>query len=253
MRLTDNIQVQGDFLFRCRGLIPLLVLVPIAAALTSSGQFERWFGEAAEEAWDVYCVVLAFAGLAVRAATIGYAPAGTSGRNTEQQRAEALNTTGLYSIVRNPLYLGNCITYLAILLSVKVWWLPLAVVPLMILYYERIIMAEERFLDQKYGETYREWVKRTPAFFPKFSRWRPSPLPFSSRNVLRREYNGFYAIVLATTTLEVGTEIFGESMAFADVIRENPGWIAFVVAGTAIWVVLRTIKKRTNWLRVEGR
>ncbi|MGC9453013.1 MAG: methyltransferase family protein, partial [Oceanipulchritudo sp.] len=50
---------------------------------------------------------------------------GTSGRNTKQQVAYSLNTTGFYSVVRNPLYLGNFFMYLGIALFTHHWWLVL--------------------------------------------------------------------------------------------------------------------------------
>ncbi|MGB8874133.1 MAG: hypothetical protein WCC75_12145, partial [Desulfobaccales bacterium] len=44
----------------------------------------------------------------------GLPPRGTSGRNTQGQVAETLNTTGIYSLVRNPLYLGNFLIWLGL-------------------------------------------------------------------------------------------------------------------------------------------
>ncbi len=57
-------------------------------------------------------MVISFFGLALRVIVVGHAPYGTSGRNTREQVADTLNTTGMYSIVRHPLYLAN---YLIIL------------------------------------------------------------------------------------------------------------------------------------------
>lgn len=116
---------QGRFLFRWRGVLPL-VLLPIALlASFQSGQFAHWFGEPVEEAWEVLCASFCLVGLAVRALTVGFAPAGRSGRATRAQRAERLNTTGLYSITRHPLYLGNFLVFLGFVLLTKVWWFPL--------------------------------------------------------------------------------------------------------------------------------
>ncbi len=69
------------------------------------------------------------------------------------------------------------------------------------LYYERIIGAEEIFVQRKFGKTYTDWAARTPVFIPKPWRWRPEP-PFSCRTVLRREYNGLFFIVVAFTLIE---------------------------------------------------
>lgn len=47
-------------------------------------------------------------GFLIRIYTIGFTPKNTLGRNTkEEQIAGELNTKGLYSLTRNPLYVGN--------------------------------------------------------------------------------------------------------------------------------------------------
>lgn len=48
---------------------------------------------------------LSLAGQIIRAIAIGTSNKNTSGRNTQEQVAEALNTKGIYSTVRHPLYL----------------------------------------------------------------------------------------------------------------------------------------------------
>ena len=68
-------------------------------------------------AWLVASVAIGLAGLAVRAVAVAYAPDGTSSRDTHRMRAPSLNTTGLYSVVRNPLYLGNGLMWLGAVAS----------------------------------------------------------------------------------------------------------------------------------------
>jgi hypothetical protein len=92
-----------------------------------------------------------------------------------------------------------------------------------------------------------------PAFFPDLSGWTQAALPFSWRNALRREYNGFYAIVASLTAIEIATDLIGESISFDEWSTKHPEWLVFLAVGTMIWLVVRTIKKRTDWLRVEGR
>jgi protein-S-isoprenylcysteine O-methyltransferase Ste14 len=87
----------------------------------------------------------------------GYVPRGTSGRNTRWQVAETLNTTGMYSIVRNPLYLGNFIIVLGILLFVQVWWIVVIGIVGFWFFYERIVFTEEGFLRRKFGTVFLEW------------------------------------------------------------------------------------------------
>src|SRR6185312_8121054 len=97
----------GNWLFRWRSYLPIPFVIFIALALH---EFQLPYNSLAiHEYWAKFCVVLSFCGLAIRALTVGCAPAFTSGRNTRRQCAQELNTTGMYSIVRHPLYLGNFI------------------------------------------------------------------------------------------------------------------------------------------------
>lgn len=243
----------GEFLFRWRSYLPYLLALPVIVALPQSGWFEAAFGERAEIGWDLFSSLVAFAGLAIRVATVGYTPAGTSGRNSQAQRADTLNTTGLYSVVRNPLYFGNAVTVLGLALAVKVWWIvPLALAATW-LFYARVIAAEEAFLHDKFGVAYDTWRAATPAILPNPALWQAPALPFSLRNVLRREYNGFHQIVVSLTALEIATDVVGEGMSLAQFVHEDAHWLWFFGVGTVIWICLRAIKRHTAWLDVEGR
>lgn len=253
MLLKDRFASQGALLFRWRSYLPLVLLVPTLIALPQSGLLEDWFGEITEDIWTGFSTFLAFAGLGIRIATVGFVSAGTSGRNTTAQRAERLNTTGLYSVVRNPLYLGNAITLLGFVFAAKVWWLALIAVPAVLLYYERIVYAEEGFLLATFGSAYKEWTDRTPPFWPNFRLWRRPDLPFSLRSALRREYHGFYLIVVVLTVIEIATDLIGEGESFGQWAQEDLGWPIFFLVGTVIYLAIRTIRKKTDWLVVAGR
>lgn len=253
MLLKDRLVAHGRVLFRWRTFLPLLLLPLALAALTESGLFEAWFGEGVEEAWDAFCVAVAFSGLGIRAATVGFVPAGTSGRNTRYQRADSLNTTGLYSVVRNPLYLGNIVILIGFALATKVWWFPLVAVGAAVLYYERIVFVEEAYLQARFGAAYEAWARATPAIVPNPRGWRRPDLPFSLRTVLRREYNGFFLIVVAMTVIEMASDVIGEGMSLRQWVADDYEWLVFLAVGTLIFAGLRFAKKRTSWLAVEGR
>ena len=57
---------------------------------------------------------MSFFGLGIRVFTVGFTPKNTSGRNTAEQIADVLNTSGIYSMVRHPLYVGNFFMWLGI-------------------------------------------------------------------------------------------------------------------------------------------
>lgn len=246
--LADTIADQGTWLFRWRSYV-LLGFIPLGVyAISSPEPVEMSFGPLADAVWEVGCIALAFVGLAIRAVTVGHAPRGTSGRNTREQIAESLNTTGMYSVMRNPLYFGNVVIYMAIALFTQSLPFVLVMGLFLVIYLERIIATEERFLAAKFGDAYRTWTARVPVFLPAPSLWTAPALPFSFRNVLRREYSGLFAIVAAFTVIDYAHEAFGEGETAIGL-----AWSAFFLVGAVAYLTLRSLKKHTTILSVGGR
>jgi hypothetical protein len=179
---------------------------------------------------------------------VGRAPIGTSGRNTREQVANTLNTSGIYSIVRHPLYLGNYLVFLGMALWPHVWWLATLTTALFALYYERIMLAEEAYLRERFGEKFEAWASGTPSFFPNFRNWRPSTVSFSWRTILQREYNAFILILGAFFVFDLVGDSFAEHR-----FHVSYSWFIIFLVGFAIFATLRTIKKRTKLFHVEGR
>jgi protein-S-isoprenylcysteine O-methyltransferase Ste14 len=244
--LSKQMAQSGSWLFKWRSYLPLAVVAVIVPGLLNFSyplNSHSW-----DLAYEMVCLFISMFGLAIRCYTIGYVPAGTSGRNTKSQIADTLNTTGIYSIVRNPLYLGNFFMMLGVVSFVRLWWADLVFCLLFCVYYERIIIAEETFLESKFGVEYLEYARRTPAFFPRFKCWVKPNLPFSFRNVLKREYSGLFAVILLMFLLEVVEDYVVEGE-----LEFDPVWVTLLAASAVIYVTLRTLKRRTRLLRVEGR
>ena len=73
-------------------------------------------------------------------------------------------------------------------------------------------------------------------------------LSFSLRNVLKREHSGFLGVIVAFTVLEfVGDYIEKGFFVF------DPVWTAIFICGLLVYIILRTLKKKTRLLHVEGR
>ena len=246
MTLRENFENTGNFLFRWRSYLPLVIIGIFLLALREyeyPGQSERL-----DHIWEVICLLISLFGLGIRVFTVGHTPKGTSGRNTKGQVADTLNTKGLYSIVRNPLYLGNFFMGLGVALFAHFWWLTLIYILAFWLYYERIIFAEEAYLINKFGNAYLQWADNTPAFIPRFSNYRKADLPFSLKNALRREYNGFVAVIVVMFILEVTGDIY-----YQGGFDYDAGWMLLTVISFALWLILRSLKKYTSILNVEGR
>ncbi len=246
MPLIEEFEKSGNWLFRWRSYLPLLLIFLFALALP---RFSYPLGsQSFFNGWSIFCLFVSFTGLAVRILTIGFTPRNTSGRNTSAQVADLLNTTGMYSFVRNPLYLGNFIIGFGISLLLAVWWVPVIYTLLFALYYERIIFAEEMFLRDKFGQTYLDWATGTPAMIPKFNGWRSPGVQFSFLNIIKREYHGLYAIIVTMVVVLISAAI-----AAGDGFHLSGQWKRIFWIGTAIYIIVRIIHKKTEWLNVEGR
>lgn len=247
MSLRDQLVSNGNWLFRWRSYLPTLLVIPSVLALNELSPARELASGA--DLWALFCLGISLVGLLVRVLTIGYVPQRTSGRNTKEgQIADTLNTTGIYAVVRHPLYLGNFIIWLGISLFPMHWWLSVIFVLTFWLYYERIILAEEAFLEQKFGEYWRRWARTTPTFIPRLWGWKKPPLPFSFRNVLRREYSGLAGIIICFYLLELYTQVREH-----DRWEVHPVWSVILLLGVVAYVTLRTLKKKTRLLAIEGR
>lgn len=248
MRLYKQAEKDGVFLFRWRSYLPLIIVPVALIAVFESELLERTIGEAPAEAWEAFCVLVSLSGLAVRWVTIGWASDGTSGRNTKGQRADSLNTDGLYSVVRNPLYLGNFLALSGIVLSTMVWWFMAIAGLLYWLYIERIIATEEAYLSDKFGAEYEAWTERTPAFLPAIRQWRTPAAPFRFRKVLRQEFYGLMSVASGFFALEVLTDLLVEREGLTEWLTEDLPEVAIYLAVLLLFLTLRFLKKRTRVL-----
>ena len=94
----------GRFLFKHRSFTPIPVMIFIFII------FKPVNLERQNIIIDVTGLLISLLGEMIRVISIGYAHSGTSGRES-YLRAESLNVTGIYSIARNPLYIGNFLMF----------------------------------------------------------------------------------------------------------------------------------------------
>ena len=144
MALTEQLQGQGTWLFKHRGVLPLIIFVIGAALfLKNESSPENWIltEELEHNLYELSCLIVSFLGFFIRVYTVGYSRPNTSGRNTEHQVADVLNTRGIYSMVRNPLYVGNFFMWLGIAMLTGNFWFIIAFILFYFIYYERIIFT----------------------------------------------------------------------------------------------------------------
>lgn len=249
MALQEEFESQGSRLFKYRGSIPIILLVTgiiifVFSKMNSTG-FENYISL---QIYELLCLLISFIGLGIRIYTVAYTPENTSGRNTKIQKADVLNTTGIYSIVRHPLYVGNFFMWMGIAMLVQSLWYMFAFVLIYWIYYERIMFAEEQFLRRKFGEVYLVWSKKTPAFLPSIKNYSSPSISFSWKKALKKEKNGFAAIFL----------VFFMFRAIGDYINTGGlvlnSWLAYTTAVTFIlYFILKYLKRYTTMFDEENR
>jgi protein-S-isoprenylcysteine O-methyltransferase Ste14 len=229
--ITDEMAATGDALFRRRSYMPL-VLVPLFVFSVFDNR------EPTPLAWELFCFVVALSGLALRGLVVGTAPRGASTRGTTTPTADSLSTLGAYSILRHPLYLANTLVALGCSLLSATWYLPLIVVLLSLLYHERIAAREEAFLQNAFGDRFREWASDVPAMMPAFTRYRPSHVPFQLQKVVIQESHGLCAIGTAFLVLDTLEDSLRRGHFHVD-----RTWLAIFIATCIPFVIVMIVKK----------
>jgi protein-S-isoprenylcysteine O-methyltransferase Ste14 len=245
MALVHEFEKSGNWLFKRRSWLPVVLIAAGVIVLYLTNRQSILFDSTRE----LIFLGISLFGEAIRIYTVGYAPRNTSGRNTVAgQIADELNTTGIYSLVRHPLYLGNFFMWLGPVLFVRTIVFVIIFILIFWLYYERIMFAEEQFLRTKFGEDYDKWSEKVKAVIPKFRRFIKPSLPFSFKSVLKREYNSFVNIFLIFVALDLFRNYF-----VSDRIYFTPMWLYIGIPAVLIWVVAWLIHKKTRWLEATDR
>jgi protein-S-isoprenylcysteine O-methyltransferase Ste14 len=177
-----------QWVFRWRGY----VLVPTAAlvVLFCHPTLKSFFGG----------LLIASMGEALRIWGVGYT--GMTTRSSTVQ-APALITGGPYAYVRNPLYLGNCVTafgFFVIAAGGITWFARLMLLGILVVTYLTvygiIIPLEEEYLLKTFGETYAHYQRVVPRLLPRLVPYPDALGAFDWRAIQRGEVHTLILFVL---------------------------------------------------------
>jgi protein-S-isoprenylcysteine O-methyltransferase Ste14 len=182
----------GNFFFRYRNFLFMFLYVALfipSAPLFSPKVFgENYF------IWPVVLgLIITVSGQLIRGATIGLAYIIRGGKEGKVY-AEELVTRGIFNHCRNPLYVGNILMLCGVgVLSNSLLYVAVFI-PFFLFVYQAIVLAEENFLRNKFGEQYDRYAKAV-------NRWVPSlkgisatfkSMEFKWRRWILKEYNTQY-------------------------------------------------------------
>lgn len=187
----------GNFIFKYRNIIfPLffIMLVVGVRPLPESRHAELWR--------YAIGIIVALAGQAIRALTIGLAYIKRGGKDRKVY-AKTLVRDGIFAHCRNPLYLGNILTVIG--LGIVAHSVPFYVIgiPFFIFMYMAIIRAEEHFLANMFGEEYVEYCRKVNRLVPNLSGIRRtlSSMQFKWRRLIVKEYGTTYTWIIGIILL----------------------------------------------------
>jgi protein-S-isoprenylcysteine O-methyltransferase Ste14 len=239
----------GNFLFRYRnGVFPLVMVALIALSRPHwpAGRDDY------DTLLDITGFIVALVGQLIRSGAVGFAYIIRGGKN-KQVYAEELVTRGLFNHSRNPLYLGNLLIVLGLLL---VWNSTFAYVvggAFFLVGYMAIVAAEEVFLRRKFGVQYDAYAMRVPRWRIRLGDFSSSMrgLSFNWRRVVLKEYNSAAFWISAAFALMLADSLLYQPWT------SHTSRHAALVAGIALtmlaWGVVRWLKKSKRLgLRPKG-
>lgn len=231
----------GNFLFKYRNfLFPLYIL---ALFLLFRPPVIRINGsESAAHIQELVAVAIAVSGLAVRGIVIGLAYIKRGGLNKKVYAAD-LVTEGMFSVCRNPLYVGNMLIYageflmfgnhLCFAIGVLSFWF----------IYECIIAAEENYLRDKFGPAYDEYCRDVPRWLPKLSKIGAaiSGMKFDWKKVIYKDYSTMTSTLTILALIQLWKVLVHRGFSQSHI--EVYSLISAVVLISLAAFVVRTIKK----------
>jgi hypothetical protein len=119
------------------------------------------------------------------------------------------------------------------------FWFIISFVLAYMLYYERIMYAEERFMIDKFGKEYIDWAEKTPAFIPDFHLYVKPTTKFNWRKVLRQEKNGVFATFLLFFLFDSFHRLMGAEICPVDYIL-----LSLAVASGIFYLVCKILKRK---------
>lgn len=124
------------------------------------------------------------------------------GKHTRSRtiKAPSLITTGPYAFVRNPIYLGNFLIGLGLVVTAEAMlWIPFYFF-IFGLPYRRIVAQEEKFLKHRFGDEFDRYCDTVPRWIPRV-KYNPSVFKFGA-NFHMKELGTTFGILFGAIFFE---------------------------------------------------
>lgn len=191
--MKKRIRIQGFFIF----------LSVIASILLSKFVFPSWESKVWDEICDAFGIGIILFGLLVRIASRGL-------KQELSEESKALVTSGLYGLVRNPMYFGTLLIGSGVVLVLFQWWAFFLFLAVFLTIYIPQVRKEEKKLSARFGRVYEEYCATTPRFFPnalKLLKADPREYLFFRREWIFKELPSLVGIITAIIAIEMWEDV----------------------------------------------
>lgn len=188
----------GNFFFKYRNLLFPIIVFLIVFIPSPSLFTESIFGPTYYLLPMILGIAIALFGQVVRAATIGLKYIKRGGKD-KAVYADDLVTEGIFNHCRNPLYVGNILMVVGAGLISNSLIFMVVVVPLFCFIYQAIVIAEENYLQNKFGEQFQLYCNKVNRWIPDFRGLSQTfkSMEFVWERYVRNEYNTVYLLLLS--------------------------------------------------------
>ncbi|MEY8759735.1 methyltransferase family protein [Chryseobacterium tongliaoense] len=234
----------GNFFFRYRNF--LFIVLYLLLFIPSPPLFGEKFGSGYHWIAIILGLIITVSGQLVRGGTIGLAYIVRGGKD-KKVYADGLVTEGIFSHVRNPLYVGNILMLLGVGILANSLLYTFIVMPLFLLIYQCIVLAEENFLKNKFGSDFDRYTKKVHRWIPNISGLNDtfSKMEFKWKRWLIKEYNTQFIWLcgIVLILLFKYPQLTNNDDNFRNILA-----VFFVLMFAGYYFLVRYMKKSGRWI-----
>ena len=231
----------GNFFFKYRNWLFIifyaLLFVPGVPQLFTADKFgENYY-------WYpiIIGLIITVLGQAMRGATIGLAYIIRGGKD-KKVYAEDLVTTGIFAHCRNPLYVGNILMIAGVgVLSNSLLYVVI-MIPFFLFIWQAIVLAEENFLRNKFGEQFNNYCARVNRWVPNLKGMSNtfSGMRFNWKRYVAKEHTTTFIWLIGIVLLLL---FFYPQLTHNNADLRNKLLISILAVLVVIYIFIRIIKK----------
>jgi protein-S-isoprenylcysteine O-methyltransferase Ste14 len=90
---------------------------------------------------------------------------GTGTNVDPMKESTAVVTAGPFRYTRNPIYIGGTVLFLGFTIGFNTWWGLAVLAPMLAVMHVGVILREERYLERKFGDQYRQYKSGVARYF----------------------------------------------------------------------------------------